>query len=89
MAAAGENSAKTIDEIVRRVLSRVASEKERQILEASRKAFQAYYTREPKEADALLNVGDTRPAATVSAPALAAWTMVCNQVLNLDETLNK
>jgi hypothetical protein len=22
-------------------------------------------------------------------PTLAAWTMVCNQVLNLDETLNK
>jgi hypothetical protein len=78
-----------MDYLLRQTLSRPASEKERRVLESSLQRFLAHYTREPAEALALLNVGESRPPESHSAPTLAAWTLVCNQVLNLDETLNK
>ena len=40
-----------------------------------------------KAAQALINVGETRPDATLNPRELAAWTMVANLMLNLDETV--
>jgi hypothetical protein len=80
---------KAIDQILRCTLGRPASEKERQILESSLRSFLAHYTEKPEDAAALLKVGESSAVATLPVPSLAAWTMVCNQVLNLDETLNK
>lgn len=48
-----------------------------------------HYQANPKEAQKLINVGESRPDATLDAPTLAAWTMLANQVMNLDEVLNK
>jgi hypothetical protein len=41
----------------------------------------------PKAADQLIAVGETRPDATLNPSELAAWTMVANLVLNLDEVI--
>ena len=38
---------------------------------------------------ALLGVGDAKADDRLPRPELAAWTMVCSQLLNLDEVLNK
>jgi hypothetical protein len=48
-----------------------------------------HYQANPKEAQKLINVGESRPDATLDGPTLAAWTMLANQVMNLDEVLNK
>jgi hypothetical protein len=49
----------------------------------------AYYQSHPEDAQALITVGESKPDATLAPPTLAAWTMLVNQLLNLDEVLNK
>ncbi|MEI9962018.1 MAG: hypothetical protein WDM76_13060 [Limisphaerales bacterium] len=51
--------------------------------------MQAHYEKAPKEAEKLLAVGDSKPDAKLDVPTLAAYTMVANELLNLDENLNK
>lgn len=90
--AGGDQDAKVIDFILEKVLSRPAKPAERDILLSSRRDFLKHYEAKPEDATALLGVGESKPvlpAATVTPAQLAAWTMVCNEVLNLDEMLNK
>jgi mono/diheme cytochrome c family protein len=47
------------------------------------------YTNDVKAAQKLIAVGETKPDATLNPSELAAWTMVGNLVLNLDEVINK
>ena len=75
--------------IARRVLSRPLSEKEAAVVSRVRKSLIDHYTANPEDARKLLAVGEVKPDPAVDAAALAAWTMVCNQMLNLDEALNK
>jgi hypothetical protein len=37
----------------------------------------------------LIDVGDSSAGPSVAPAELAAWTMVANQLMNLDEVLNK
>jgi hypothetical protein len=87
--AAGEDRSKAVDFIIQKVLSRPVTDKERTLLLASNDAFLAHYKQKPEEAAALLAVGERKTSGAVPTPSLAAWTMVCNEVLNLDEALNK
>jgi hypothetical protein len=48
-----------------------------------------YFKQNPDGAKALLAVGETKSDASLDAAELAAWTMMVNQLLNLDEVLNK
>jgi hypothetical protein len=43
----------------------------------------------PDEAKKLLEVGESKADPKLSVTELAAWTIVANQILNMDETLNK
>ena len=47
------------------------------------------YDRDAEAAKKLAAVGETKPDATLNAGELAAWTMVANLVLNLDEVVSK
>jgi hypothetical protein len=47
------------------------------------------YTRDPAAAKKLIAVGESKPDPKLNPSELAAWTMVANLVLNLDEVLNK
>jgi hypothetical protein len=49
----------------------------------------AHYQASPKEAGALIAVGESKADATLDQPTLAAYTMVASELMNLDETLNK
>jgi hypothetical protein len=42
----------------------------------------------PDDATRLITFGESKPAADLPAPELAAWTLAANLLLNLDETLN-
>mgnify|MGYP003348640576 CR=1 FL=1 len=46
-------------------------------------------TLQPDRAKDYLSIGETRPDASLPAPKLAACAMIANQMLNLDEALNK
>jgi hypothetical protein len=49
----------------------------------------ATYTRDVKGAKELIAVGETKPDEQLNPSELAAWTMIANLVLNLDEVINK
>jgi hypothetical protein len=49
----------------------------------------ATYTRDVKAARELTTVGESKPNERLNPSELAAWTMVANLILNLDEVLNK
>ncbi len=49
----------------------------------------ASYKTTPAEARKLIAVGDSKPDSKLDPAELAAWTMVVNQLLNLDEVLCK
>ncbi len=72
-----------------RLLARPLAGKELTILRATLVAMKDFYDKEPDAAKQLLSVGDARPAVNLPAPRVAAFTMVANQLMNLDEVLNK
>ena len=47
------------------------------------------FERDPGSAEALVRVGSAANAAELDARKLAAWMMVVNVLLNLDETITK
>jgi hypothetical protein len=73
----------------RRALSRSFRSEELAILQESLQALTTFYKDHAKEAAELIETGDSEFDATLDATTLAAWTMLCNQILNLDEVLNK
>jgi len=58
------------------------------LLEAYR-AHLAEFTKDVAGARKLIEVVETKPDATLNPSELAAWTMIANVVLNLDEVLTK
>ena len=86
---AGKNVDGEIDFITTHLLGRVFDPNEREI---TRKAYQDYldhFAAHPDEAKKLISVGESKPDEELAAPQSAALTMVANQVMNLDEGLNK
>jgi hypothetical protein len=49
----------------------------------------AEYARDVEAAKKLITVGETKPDAALNPSELAAWTMLANLVLNLDEVISK
>jgi uncharacterized protein DUF1553/concanavalin A-like lectin/glucanase superfamily protein len=75
--------------IAERLLCRPLKPQETQILTSSLADLRQYYTASPTDADSLITVGETKADPKLPKPELAAWTMLCNQLMNLDEVLNK
>ena len=86
----GGASAKTrLDFVARHLLARSLRPEEQNVAESVLKDLLAYYASAPKDADELLAVGESKPDAALAKPELAAYTMAVNQLMNLDEVLNK
>ena len=51
--------------------------------------LQAHYKNAEKDAETLVKAGESKPNPKLEPIQLAAYTMVVNQMLNLDEALNK
>jgi hypothetical protein len=60
-----------------------------QVLEGSVAEMEKHYNADPKAAHELIDAGESKPDGSISAPELAAWTMVASEMLNLDETVTK
>ena len=87
--AATPDAAGRLDYMSERLLARPLEAREKDILLRSLEKFSDDYAKKPDDAARLIKVGETPPDTRVPAPEQAAWTMVANQFLNLDETLNK
>ncbi len=88
LAAAATDDAR-IDFIAKRVLARPLRANEIGIVKGTLKELLAEYEVKPAEAKKLIAFGDSKADPKLNPEALAAWTMLCNQLLNLDEVLNK
>ena len=72
-----------------RLLARPLRPEERRITGAVLKDLIADYKSAPKDAEDLLAVGESKPDASLDKPTLAAYAMLANELMNLDEVLNK
>jgi Protein of unknown function (DUF1553)/Protein of unknown function (DUF1549)/Concanavalin A-like lectin/glucanases superfamily/Planctomycete cytochrome C len=81
--------AATIDFIARRVLARPLRSEELQIVNKSLADLLEHYRGHADEATKLLAVGESPRDKKIDPATHAAWTMLCNQLMNLDEALNK
>ncbi len=84
-----EGSPDPIDFLAHRLLCRPLRAEERSVAQSSINDLLAHYQAQPEEARKLIAVGESRPDATLDPATLAAWTMVANEMMNLDEVLNK
>jgi hypothetical protein len=84
----GDDTSK-LNAIAERLLCRPLKDKETAILQSTLTDLRAHYSANAADAEALLKVGESKADEKLAKPEFAAWTMVCNQVMNLDEVLNK
>ncbi len=80
---------KAIDFIAEHLLDRPLKPAERKITASTYNDLLAHYKTAPKDAEALVTVGESKPDPKLDTPTLAAYTMVANEMMNLDEVLNK
>ncbi len=75
--------------LFRLATARPPDDDERRVLVATYEAHRAEFQRDGEAATRLLSVGEAPRNEQLNVAELAAWTMVANLVLNLDETLTK
>ena len=73
----------------RLVTARYPSAEEAQILLNALQAHRERYLDDVEAATELINFGDSLPDPDIAASELAAWTLLANLLLNLDEVVNK
>jgi hypothetical protein len=78
-----------LDFMAQRLLARPLRAEEVPVVRETLSDLLAHYRARPAEAGKLLAVGESRADPTLDAPTLAAWTMLANELMNLDEVLNK
>lgn len=85
----GDSGDSRLDYVARRLICRPLTTAEAAIAQASLADLSTYYAAHPEDARQLLAVGESQPDSSLDPAALAAWTMLTNELLNLDEVLNK
>ena len=85
----GATTDSQIDFIARRLLARPFRADETLVVKKSLADLTAYYEKHSVEAGDLLNTGESKPVPPLQPEKIAAWTMLTNQLMNLDEVLNK
>jgi hypothetical protein len=83
------DSQSRIETIAQRVLCRPLCDDERVVVQATLLDFMSYYASHAGEAKSLVTAGEYKSDEKLNVAELAAWTMLGNELLNLDEALNK
>ena len=83
------DDASRIDYAFRLTLGRPPTTQEAGVVSSFLKEERARYKSNPAEAEKMLAVGESSRDKKLGAPEHAAWTLVCNMILNLDETLTQ
>ena len=86
---AGDEFRQRLGFVTLRLLARSFTENERTVALQTHRELLAMYRADVDEATRLLNVGDSEWDTTLPVAESAAWTMLVNQLMNLDEVLNK
>ena len=71
------------------VTSRWPTKEEAQILQATLNKYYARFKQDQESAKKLIDFGESKPAPNLRTEELAAWTLMANLLLNLDEVVNK
>ena len=87
--AAGSTTPGRVDLLAGKLLGRPFTPAEAAIVTRVHGDLLTSYRWHPAAARKLIGVGDSKPDAKLDPAELAAWTMVVNQLLNLDEVLCK
>lgn len=87
--ASGSKLDSQIDFMTTRILARKLESRERDAATRSYQKFLAYYGEHAGDGKKLLAVGESKADPNLPVPQFAALTMVANQMLSLDEALNK
>jgi hypothetical protein len=85
----GTETASRLNYISERLLARPLTEKEQAIASTVFNDLLTHYQANPEAAKELTSVGESKVDPTLDLVELAAWTMTTNQLMNLDEVLNK
>ncbi len=85
----GGTTEQQLDQLAKRLLARPFRPSELPVVKNSLDELLAYYRDHEADAKALIATGESKPDATLDPKILAAWTMLANEVMNLDEVLNK
>lgn len=85
----GNTDDSRIDYMSQRVLARPLRSDELKVTRNVLNKLVAHYQSTPKAAEELMKVGESKADPKLDKPQLAAYTMVANELLNLDEALNK
>ncbi len=85
----GFTASSRIDYAVRLALARPPKPEEATLLTEALSKFTQRYQDEPAAAEELIRVGQARPSTTVQPTELAAYTLLSNLILNLDETVTR
>jgi hypothetical protein len=78
-----------IDFLAKRLLARPFRAEEMAIVKESLASLREHYKAKPEEAKKLIAFGESKANPKLDASELATWTMLANQLMNLDEVLNK
>jgi cytochrome c553 len=89
MKAGGARPAEGVDFLAKRLLARPFRPAEQHVVERMLGELLVKYRGKPAEAKKLISVGESKPAPGLDPEKLAAWTMLANALMNLDEVLNK
>jgi hypothetical protein len=85
----GHSNDKAMDWIALRLVARPWKPEEATIIQKSLDDLSQYYRANPEDAKHLIAVGESSPDPKIDPSTLAAWTMLSNELFNLDEVLNK
>ena len=85
----GETADDRVNFIARQLLARPFRPEEKAIIQTSLARLNASYQSHPELAAQLLSVGESKADPSLEPATLAAWTMLANELMNLDEFLNK
>ncbi|MBY0228344.1 MAG: DUF1553 domain-containing protein [Gemmataceae bacterium] len=87
--ALAEKEEARFDFLARKLLSRPLRPEEVPILKETFADLKAEFDAKPEDARKLIAFGESKADPKLDAKALAAWTMLANAMMNLDEVLNK
>lgn len=78
-----------LDLISLRLLNRKMAADERATVKTTFESAKAYYEEKPEQARRAIEIGEMPVDETLSETELAAWSIIANQIFNLDETVTR
>ena len=89
LASGPADDAARIDWLFRTVIARAADSAEMAVVAEELATHRSRYAADPDAAKRLVAVGESKAPENLPAEELAAWTLLSNMLLNLDETLSR